>query len=91
MRFFKAGDLMRAMYWLVFRGSRLRQIYSRVSGLYDIVGSAFRSWRPRREWDRTVSRPVVEIPKGVWLVFRGWVRATVFLFLHKKFPVLPKR
>jgi len=39
MRFPKAEDLMRTMYWLFLRGSRFRQIYSRVPGLYDIVGS----------------------------------------------------
>lgn len=30
---------MRTIYWLFLWGSRLRQFYSRVSGLYDIVGS----------------------------------------------------
>ena len=71
MRFFRAGDLMKTMYWLFLRGSRLRKFYSRVSGLYDTVGSGVSELASRREWDKDSSRPVVEIPKGVWLVFRG--------------------
>ena len=49
MRFSKAGDLMKTTYLLFLRGSRLRKIYSRVSGLYDIVGSGVSELASRRE------------------------------------------